>query len=146
MILGIFKVIVVRECKLFFEFIVIVGGGGGIRSFLKEWNRLKFGNFGILIVEQFKVSCLFIFLINCRVKNIIKVVKFVKGWLLQYFQFGSSFLGFLNDIVFVEFQMLFLVGGFIQIVSLLFSKIEDFFNFFDCWMMGWGRIFGSNLY
>lgn len=50
MILGIFKVIVVRECKLFFEFIVIVGGGG-IRSFLKEWNRLKFGNFGILIVE-----------------------------------------------------------------------------------------------
>lgn len=141
MILGIFKVIVVRECKLFFELIVI--GGGGVL----EWNRLKFGNFGILIVEQFKVSCLFIFLINnCRVKYIIKVVKFVKGWLLQYFQFGSSFLGFLNDIVFVEFQMLFLVGGFIQIVSLLFSKIEDFFNFFDCWMMGWGRIFGSNLY
>lgn len=140
MILGIFKVIVVRECKLFFELIVI---GGGVL----EWNRLKFGNFGILIVEQFKVSCLFIFLINnCRVKYIIKVVKFVKGWLLQYFQFGSSFLGFLNDIVFVEFQMLFLVGGFIQIVSLLFSKIEDFFNFFDCWMMGWGRIFGSNLY
>lgn len=140
MILGIFKVIVVRECKLFFELIVI--GGGGVL----EWNRLKFGNFGILIVEQFKVSCLFIFLINCRVKYIIRFVKFVKGWLLQYFQFGSSFLGFLNDIVFVEFQMLFLVGGFIQIVSLLFSKIEDFFNFFDCWLMGWGRIFGSNLY
>lgn len=44
MILGIFKVIVVRECKLFFELIVI---GGGVL----EWNRLKFGNFGILIVE-----------------------------------------------------------------------------------------------
>lgn len=48
---GISKVTVVRECKLSFELTVIVGGGGGIRSFLKEWNRLKSGNSGILIAE-----------------------------------------------------------------------------------------------